>query len=76
MAGRVRFGLIAALALAQVAIPAGAQEDGDAKPVVTAAVQVTANPHPTRAHSSPQIVRNPETDELVIVETDVSAASG
>lgn len=39
--------------------------------VVTAAVQVTDNPAPIRAHSSPRIVRNPENGELVIVEADV-----
>ena len=38
---------------------------------VTAAVQVTSNPAPIRAHSSPQIVRNPTNGELVIVEADI-----
>ncbi len=36
--------------------------------MATAAVQVTPDPTYVRAHSSPQIVRNPENGELVIVE--------
>jgi hypothetical protein len=40
-------------------------------PVVTAATQVTVNPAPVRAHSSPQIGRNPRTGELVVAEADV-----
>ena len=40
-------------------------------PTVTAAVQVTANPTPVRGHSAPQIVRNPKTGELVVVQADV-----
>ncbi len=77
MAGKFRSRLLAALALALVATPAGAQDtDPDAKPVVTAAVQVTTNPNPTRAHSSPQLARNAQTGELVIVETDVYGGFG
>ncbi len=38
---------------------------------VTGAVQVTSNPDPVRAHSSPQVARIPETGELVVVEADV-----
>lgn len=37
----------------------------------TAAVQVTSNPAPLRAHSSPQIAVNPKNRELVIVEADI-----
>ncbi|MDQ3973897.1 MAG: hypothetical protein M3276_06105 [Actinomycetota bacterium] len=40
-------------------------------PVVTDAVQVTDNPMPVRAHSSPQIAVNPSNGELVIVEADI-----
>ena len=78
MAGKFRSRLLIAVALfAAAAAPAGAQDTGpEAKPVVTAAVQVTTNPNPTRAHSSPQIARNPETGELVIVETDVYGGFG
>lgn len=52
-----------------LAAPASAAED--ATPSVTAAVQVTDKASPVRAHSSPQIARNPTTGELVIVESDV-----
>ncbi|MGH9277981.1 MAG: exo-alpha-sialidase, partial [Acidimicrobiales bacterium] len=52
--------------------PAASQDDGGGtKPVVLDAVQVTADPSPIRAHTSPQIARNPKTGELVIVEGDV-----
>lgn len=47
-----------------------AQEPADA-PAATAAVQVTQNPDPARAHASPQIARNPVTGELVVGETEV-----
>ena len=44
---------------------------GAAAPVVTHAVQVTSDPSPVRAHTSPQLARNPKTGELVIVEGDI-----
>lgn len=44
---------------------------GVESPVVTAAAQVTDNTNPVRAHSSPQIARNPKTGELAIAETDI-----
>ncbi|MDQ3898002.1 MAG: hypothetical protein M3326_12320 [Actinomycetota bacterium] len=50
---------------------AGAQEAQPDGPVVTAAVQVTTNPDPGRAHSTPQIARNPVTGELVIAEAEI-----
>lgn len=50
---------------------AGAQEELLEEPVVTAAVQVTGNADPARAHSTPQIARNPLTGELVIAEAEV-----
>lgn len=56
--------VIAAWAGAATAQPSGA-------PSPTAAVQVTANGAPVRAHSVPQIARNPRTGELVIGEVDV-----
>ena len=50
-------------------VPAGAQ---DARPpVVTAAVQVTADPNPVRAHATPLLARNPENGELVVADVDV-----
>ena len=59
------FLLIAVLA---AAAPATSQETG--APFVTAAVQVTQDPNPSRAHASPQIARNPRTGELVIAATE------
>ena len=59
--------VVAGLLLGAGAPAAAAQEQA----VVTAAVQVTDNPDPVRAHSSPQLARNPETGELVVVEADV-----
>ncbi|HEX2118757.1 MAG TPA: sialidase family protein [Acidimicrobiales bacterium] len=50
---------------------AGAQELRPDGPAVTAAVQVTHNTDPARAHSTPQIARNPVTGELVIAEAEV-----
>lgn len=47
---------------------------GGGAPAVTAAVQVTANPDPLRAHTSPQIALNPETGELVIAEAEIRTA--
>ena len=55
--------------MAFVGTGAGAQET-KAVPVVTAAVQVTTNPAPARAHSSPQIARDPRTGTLAVVESD------
>lgn len=50
---------------------AGSQEALLEEPAVTAAVQVTQNPDPGRAHSTPQIARNPVTGELVIGSAEV-----
>jgi len=61
--------LFAVLTLLALSSPAGAQENGAA--VVTAAVQVTANPNPVRAHATPLMARNPKNGELVIAEVDV-----
>jgi hypothetical protein len=47
---------------------APAPAEGATAPVVTAAVQVTSDPSYVRAHSSPQVARNPKTGELVIVD--------
>ncbi len=57
-----------------LAMPAGAQStngQSTGEAVVTNPVQVTDNPDPVRAHSSPQIAVNPTNEELVIVETNV-----
>ena len=55
--------LVGVLGLA-AAEPATAQ-------TATGAVQVTKDPAPLRAHSSPQVAVNPKTGELVVVESDV-----
>ena len=59
-------GLLTALA----AIPPASAQPSASRTVVTAAVQVTANPAPVRAHSSPKIAVNPKNGHLVIVESD------
>ncbi len=48
----------------------GAQQKLD-RPVLTGAVQVTANPSPVRAHATPLLARNPKSGELVSAEVDV-----
>ena len=68
---RVGVVMVAVIALAA---PAGAQRAREG--IVTGAVQVTDNPTYVRGHSSPVIGRNPQTGELVIVETDVYAGFG
>lgn len=65
---RVGVGLAALLAV--LALPVFASGQAGTRPVVTAAGQVTTDDSPTRAHSGPQIARNPENGELVIVEAD------
>ncbi|HEX6595361.1 MAG TPA: sialidase family protein [Acidimicrobiales bacterium] len=65
---------LALMAVAALGAPAGAQEESPG--VVTDAVQVTDNPAFVRGHSSPVIGRNPDTGELVVVETDVYAGFG
>ena len=67
--GRVLAAIVVLSALF-AATPAAARE-----PVVTAATQVTADPNPVRAHSTPQIARNPRTGELVLVESDPRSAT-
>jgi len=56
-------------ALFAAAAPVASQESSGA-PSVTAAVQVTRDPNPARAHAAPQIARNPNTGELVISATE------
>ncbi len=67
---RVRPLLLLVLTLLAAGPPAAAAPSP--KPTApTAAVQVTNNPSPLRAHSSPQIGVNPKNGELVAVESDV-----
>ncbi|MDP8927041.1 MAG: glycoside hydrolase [Actinomycetota bacterium] len=66
---RVSLLLLVPLVLALAAPETAQQQRGS--PAVTGAVQVTSNPEPVRAHSSPQIAVNPTNGELVVVESDV-----
>ena len=64
--------LLAGLSLLLVleASPARGQQQ-PRRPGLTAAVQVTANPSPVRAHATPLLARNPRNGELVAAEVDV-----
>ena len=64
-------GSLVAAVVGILAVAVGASAQSAERPVVTAAAQVTTDPLPTRAHSSPVIARNPKTGELVIVEAEV-----
>lgn len=57
--------------VSMLSLGVGAAAVDHVNPRVTGAVQVTANPVPVRAHSSPQIVVNPDNGELVVVESNV-----
>lgn len=70
MAGRWVAGLVLGAVVAGMA-PAAGQVPGPGEPSVTAAVQVTHNPDPNRAHSTPQIAVNPVNGEIVIGEAEV-----
>lgn len=74
----VAVGLLAvSIVVAAVGLPSGAsQHRQPSEEDVTAAVQVTSNPNPVRAHSSPQIAVNPTNGELVVAETNVMGAKG
>lgn len=61
--------MVVGLGVGLLGVPAWAQDAGT--PTVTAAVQVTSNPDPTRGHSSPQIAVSPTTGRLAIVSTEV-----
>lgn len=68
---RSRAALAAALVLAAAGVsPASAADEDEIRPVVTAAVQVSVNPDPTRGHSTPLITRNPRTGVLVIADCE------
>ena len=58
------------LLVVQGASPATGQQQ-PRRPGLTAAVQVTANPSPVRAHATPLLARNPKNGELVAAEVDV-----
>ena len=61
---------VASALLVGAAMAAPAAVHAANAPVVTAAVQVTRDPSPVRAHATPQIARNPKNGELVVVESD------
>lgn len=61
--------VLTVLVCLMMAAPASAQDSQ--QPVITAAVQVTGNPNPVRAHATPLIARNPKNGELVVAEVDV-----
>lgn len=66
----------AASALAFLALTSSAAAQSDPRdPVVTGAVQVTANPMPVRSHTSPSIAVNPKNGRLALVESDVRGNS-
>ncbi len=72
MRGLARWQVVAGVALTTLVAgiaPAGGQ--GAGVPSVTAAVQVTDNLDPNRAHSTPQIAVNPKSGELVIGSAEV-----
>lgn len=58
----------AAILTALLVAPGTAAAQSD--PVITDAVQVTDNPSPVRAHSTPQMMRDPTTGDLVVIESD------
>jgi hypothetical protein len=78
MGGRGRLGtrlaLVAGVALTTLVsglAPPSRAQDQRGEPSVTGAVQVTQNPDPNRAHSTPQMAVNPKTGEIVIGEAEV-----
>ncbi|MEX2291862.1 MAG: sialidase family protein [Mycobacteriales bacterium] len=66
---------VVSLGVAGLAPAAAAPNDG-AGPKVVAAVQVTTDTNPIRAHSSPQMAMNPTNGELVIVSSEVRTDFG
>ena len=65
-AAEVAIGMVLALASAPP-VPAAAKP---VPPVVTAAVQVSQDPNPARAHAMGQITRNPKTGTLIVADSD------
>ena len=73
MAVRRRARTWAGVAVGMVVGAAGGQPAPavqELRPAVMAAVQVSTNPDPTRAHSTPQIARSPKTGMLVIADSE------
>jgi len=62
--------LVALLIIAPATAPLAVTADTADRPIVTAAVQVTADPSFVRSHTSPQVARSPRTGVLVVVEAN------
>jgi hypothetical protein len=60
----------AGMVMGSVAVPASSWGQTGREPFVTAAVQVSNDPNPTRGYSTPQIARNPRNGVLVIADCD------
>src|SRR2546421_6266209 len=58
------------MALALVGAPPVPAAAKPVPPVVTAAVQVSQDPNPARAHAMAQITRNPKTGTLIVADSD------
>ena len=56
--------------VASVVMPGASGAEATKDPWVTAAVQVSTDPNPTRGYSTPQIARNPNNAILVIADCD------
>lgn len=63
--------VVGSLLVLAVSVAAVADQRSASSTKPTAAVQVTDNPAPVRAHSSPRIAANPNTGQLAIVEANV-----
>ena len=75
MASRLRSCAVLVVAAVTAAISGALPVGAANEPVVTAAVQVTADPAAVRGHSTPQIAVNPTNGELVVVESDPRSAT-
>jgi hypothetical protein len=79
MRGKAVLGKVAGVAVATLVAGAvawatpGAAQGRAGRPSVTAAVQVTDNPDPNRAHTTPQMAVHPRTGEIVIGSAEVRA---
>jgi hypothetical protein len=71
MARGRRLGAVLIVVVAGLTVVAPGAGAKSKDPVLGAAVQVTSNPSPIRAHSSPQIAVHPKNGELALVESDV-----
>ncbi|MDQ4090763.1 MAG: glycoside hydrolase [Actinomycetota bacterium] len=69
--GRIWLALAAASIVGLAGVPpVPAAEDKVINPSVTAAVQVSTNPDPSRGHSTPLVTRNPRTGVLIVADCE------